>query len=524
MVGDAVRLLRPASEYADCLRDESRRTGAADTVSFPRSETEIRRLLAYAAQADLAVTAQGALTGITGGAVPDGGHAMNLSRMNRVRGMRRDTETDGFLLTVEPGLTLEELRKRVAAGDFETEGWTEADRRALASFRASGRHFFPPDPTETSASIGGMASCNASGARSFRYGATRGYVRAARVVLADGDVLDLQRGRERCAGRRFRVATAGGRVIEGRVPSYALPRVKNAAGYFAADDMDLLDLFIGSEGTLGLFSELEIRLAPLPAAVWGVTAFLASSAAAVCFVERIRSAPVRPAAVEFFDGRSLRLLQERQRANPSGAGWPDIPGGADAAVYVEYHGDGESPVEQAVLEMSATLEACGGDAGDTWLASDPRELERLKAFRHAVPEAVNVVIDERRKREPRLTKLGTDLAVPDEALGRVMEMYVRDLQALGLEFAVFGHIGDNHLHVNILPSNMREYEAGRNVYRRWAREAAAMGGTVSAEHGIGKLKREFLREMFGDRAVDEMRAVKRLFDPDGRLNRGNLLV
>ena len=168
------------------------------------------------------------------------------------------------------------------------------------------------------------------------------------------------------------------------------------------------------------------------------------------------------------------------------------------------------------------MEAGGADLDDTWFADGEREIERFKGIRHAVPEAVNMLIGRRRRNISGLTKLGTDLAVPDDCLRRVMEMYHRDLQKAGLEYVIFGHIGNNHLHVNILPRTPDDYRLGKSLYLEWAREVVAMGGTVSAEHGIGKLKREMLEIMYGKNGIEQMRRIKALFDPRFLLNRGNL--
>ena len=127
-----------------------------------------------------------------------------------------------------------------------------------------------------------------------------------------------------------------------------------------------------------------------------------------------------------------------------------------------------------------------------------------------------------RRSAPGLTKLGTDLAVPDESLAPVLSMYHADLGAAGLEHVIFGHIGNNHLHVNILPRDMADYERGKSIYAEWARRAVEMGGSVSAEHGIGKLKTVFLASQYGAQGIAEMAAVRRAFDPDGLLNPGNL--
>lgn len=522
---DALRnaeIINVTGEYADYLRDESRSFGRAETISFPAGEADIISILKRVRAARSTLTVQGARTGIAAGAVPDGGHILNLSRMNRINGLRRGPD-GSFFVTVQPGVLLSELRAALATKRFETDGWTTEAAACLAEFRAAGAWFFPSDPTETSASLGGMAACNASGARSFRYGPVRPYIEAARVVLADGTTVELRRGREKADGRAFCLRQGERVVAAGNLPAYQLPAVKNASGYYAADDMDLLDLFIGSEGTLGIITEIELRLLPEPPLRWGMTAFFPSEAAALTFVRQVRdtAADRKPAAIEYFNHKALGLLRE-QRTNPAFAGIPELPAEYHTAVYTEFHGEDEDALTDAAGEASEKLIACGGDDAATWFAMNDREMERHHFFRHAVPEAVNLLIDRRRRAEPQLTKLGTDMAVPDAALTAVVDMYNRDLAASGLDSVMFGHIGDNHIHVNILPNNLAEYEQGRELYTAWAREVIRLGGTVSAEHGVGKLKAGLLREMYGEAGVAQMKAVKEVFDPAGILNRGNL--
>jgi len=338
----------------------------------------------------------------------------------------------------------------------------------------------------------------------------------------DGSVLELKRGAQKASGRTFSVTTDSGRVSKGRLPSYKMPEVKNAAGYFVEDNMDVIDLFIGCEGTLGVFSEIELKLVPSPSVWWGVMTFFPSEESAVNFVHQIRVKTPRPIALEFFDHCALDLLREQKKTNPAFGEIMDMPSQWHTGVYIEYHGDNEQSVEDAVMMMSETMAEAGGDADATWLVSNEREMERLKTFRHAVPEAVNLRIDEKRKKEPGLTKLGTDLAVPDRALDDVMALYHRGLDQSGLEHLMFGHIGNNHLHVNIVPNTMEDYQRGKKLYLQWASAVVKMGGTVSAEHGVGKLKTALLREMYGDAGIREMRELKALFDPDNLLDCGNL--
>jgi len=529
---NAVRqLIHPIDpEYAEYLRDESRMVGEAESISFPTTEEQVREIAKLLADGKIPVTVQSGRTGISGGAVPEGGHVLNLSRMNKFLGLQHDPEGFRFLLRLQPGVLLSQINEAVAGKEFGCDGWNRDSLQALEAFQRSGSYFFPPDPTETSAAIGGMTASNASGARSFSYGPTRRYVESLRLVLADGSTLQLRRGVQRASGLDFKLETEEGHLLTGTLPTYRMPATKNTAGLYACPDMDLIDLFIGCDGTLGIMTEIEVVLIARPPVISGVMGFFPDSAGAVEFVKRIRSdSPKRkrpaakPAAVEFFDGNSLELLREQKQNNPAFSEIPEVPREKAAAVYVEYHGANQDAVEEQIFNLAETLAECGGDEEATWLAEQARDMERMKEFRHALPEAINLLIDQRRKADPGLTKLGTDMAVPDSALDRIYGLYLRDLAESNLEHVMFGHIGNNHIHVNILPRSTEEYIRGQQLYESWAEEVVAMGGTVSAEHGIGKLKTALLRRMYGDSGMAEIRRVIEVFNPNGLLNRGNVV-
>lgn len=495
-------------EYQDFLRDESRRTGTADSISFPTTEAEVIEIVKQVSAQGTTITTQGARTGIVAGAVPPGGHILNLSRMNTVGEVRRDDSTGDSFITVQPGAILTETRKVVEAENL----------------------LFPPDPTEVSASIGGMVACNASGAMTFFYGPTRDWVQAVRVALSDGDTIYLKRGERFAQGRSFTLTTDGGRTVTGTLPSYTQPDVKSAAGYYADDDMDMLDLFIGMEGTLGVITEIELKLIPMPQAINGLTIFLPEEDAALKLVRLLRGdeveglepVPMKPVAIEFFNADVLNLLRRMKLESSAFEKIPTLKPSYHTAVYTEFHADDEESLEDAVMGLMEAIMELGGSDDDTWYATNDRELEPLKAFRHATPEAVNLLIDQRKRDCRDLTKLGTDMSVPDAQLEAAIAMYDAGLKASGLESVVFGHIGNNHVHVNILPNSMDEYDKGKSLYLAWAKQIVEWGGSVSAEHGIGKIKVPFLELMYGPSAIAEMRALKAVFDPSGILNPGNL--
>lgn len=507
--------------FGDYLHDESRNTGFADTISFPRSEDEVRAVLRALHGRHVPVTVQGARTGLAAGAVPHGGHVMNLSRMNRVLGLSRDV-AGAFAVRVEPGVVLSELRKHLAAKRLPEDGWDDASRSAGRALAEAPEQMFPTDPTESTACLGGMAACNASGARSYRYGPMRPHVRALRLVLADGDVLALRRGEVRARGRSLEAVTEAGRAIAVELPTYTMPHAKNASGYYVADDMDAIDLAIGSDGTLGVITELELALMPAPPVIWGVSCFLPDEEAALDATVAVREGLRHAAALEYFDAASLDILRRAKAGGAAFAALPELPADAACCLYVELHCASEDEAADDLARLAELLGRAGGDASRTWVARTALDRETLTFFRHAVPESVNMLIDERRRTDPAITKLGSDMSVPDERLRDVVAMYRATLAEAGLEAAAWGHIGDNHLHVNVLPRSQGEYLRGKELFERWARTVTELGGAVSAEHGVGKVKRDFLAVMYGAAHVREMARVKRAFDPFSQLGRGNL--
>ncbi|MBE6929101.1 MAG: FAD-binding oxidoreductase [Ruminococcaceae bacterium] len=514
-------ILPYTDNYAAVLRDESRTVGYADTVSFPRCEEEVCEILRELYAESTPITVQGARTGLAAAAVPFGGHVLNTANMNRVLGMRE--ENGHFYLRVQPGLALLNLRKMIAKKNFNTSGWDTQSLTALELFKASPAHFFPTDPTETTAALGGMAACNASGARSYRYGPMRRHITALRAVLTDGSVIALRRGQYFADGLHFSLPTVDGRAIEGELPTYTMPHTKNASGYYVAPDMDLIDLLIGSDGTLAVMTELELALSVLPAVSWGVTVFLPDEPSACAYAESVREQLNCAAAIEYFDPHALDILREQKKKGGVFARLPDLElAGKGSAVFVELHCDDEASALAALSQLAGLAESVGGDPAKSYVARTELDSETLGFFRHAVPESVNSLIDERKRVHPGITKLGSDMSVPNGRLMEVTGMYRRTLAEEDLQYASWGHIGDNHIHVNILPRDMNEHARCKALFKRWAKTVTEMGGAVSAEHGVGKLKAPFLTIMYGEEHIRQMRALKRLFDPGYQLGRNNL--
>ncbi|SDY81075.1 FAD-binding oxidoreductase [Tindallia californiensis] len=510
-----------AEEYTEFLRDESRMVGKAESISFPQCEKEMVHIVKKMVDRQIPITLQGGRTGLAAGAVPLKGHVMNTSRMDKIVGMRKDDQ-GSYYLRLQPGITLSQLRKKIEMKAFDHHDWKVDDKKAYIEFCEEPEYFFSPDPTEASATLGGMVACNASGARSYHYGSIRSYVTSLRLVLANGDTVEIKRGTIIAKGREAELMTEQGNLLKLKLPQYQSPSIKNASGYYVADDMDVIDLFIGSDGTLAIISEIEVKLLKMPPVVWGISCFFTQEALAVNFVKEIRKKTDKVASIEYFDGDALEILRVQKKKGLTFANLPDISPEMKAAVYVEIHVETTQEAIELLKLLKKKIKKADGDTKHTWVARVDVDRDRLLFFRHAIPESVNMLIDERKKDCPTITKLGTDMAVPDEFLDWVINVYREKLKAKGIRSAVWGHIGDNHLHVNLLPRNEKEYELGKEIYAEWASEISKVGGVVSAEHGVGKLKYQFLETMYGSAAVEQMRSLKQIFDPLEILGRGNL--
>ena len=426
----------------------------------PADEAGVAEALREASAAGAPVTIAGGGTGVTGGGVPQGGWVLSIEKLNR--------------LEIHPGYAI--------AG----AGVPLRDLQAAA--QRSGQ-FYPPDPTENSAFLGGTISTNASGSRSFQFGATRRWVQGLHVVLADGRRLDVSRGD----------------AIDFDPGTVPLPAVtKNTAGYLLRPGMDWVDLFVGAEGTLGVVTEARVGLLPAPAAVLAGVVFFADDNAALDAVDQWRTTGAR--MLEYLDRASLTLLRGR---------YPEIPAAAQAAILFDQALTSEADPE--VDHWRDRIQSAGAFEEESWFALSAADRERFRQFRHTLPELVNDTV-----RRSGALKMNSDYAVP---LGRNREMLAFYRERLEPEFpgryVIFGHIGDAHVHVNIF-SDPANPASATNLLRDFAREAVAMGGTVSAEHGLGKRKRHLLELQYGPEDLAKMRAVKQRLDPGNILGRGTL--
>jgi FAD/FMN-containing dehydrogenase len=435
------------------IQDASGFSGQADRVVNPRDEAEVVELLRQANSSLTPVTIGGAWTGLTGGSVPDGGWVLDLRSMNS--------------LSIQPG--------RAVTGPGTL-------LRDVQSAAARDGQIYGPDPTENTSSIGGNIANNSSGSRSFRYGDTRSNVLGLRVALADGRVLEVRRGDR----------------IDFDVPFIPLARTtKHSAGYRLAPGMDWVDLFVGSEGTLGVVTRAELKLLPAPKDYFAGVIFFDDDSLALEAVEAWRGVE-RLNMLEYLDANSLRVMEID----------------AAAALLIEQ----EVATGNEVDEWLERLENAGALLETSWIATSERDRERFRQLRHELPERVNATM-----RQRGLVKLSSDFAVPFEK-NRAMMAFYRELleREFPGQYTTWGHIGDAHVHVNLLPRDDAEWARARDLMPMFAREAVRLGGVVGAEHGLGKRKAHFLEIQYTPGQIEAMKAVKRRLDPNWLLGRGNL--
>ncbi len=498
--------------YAQYLRDESRM--AADRIEvlhFPTTPEQVAAAVLAARSAGHKVAVSGARTGITGAAVPLG--AQEVISLEQVRPKPVVSRgPGGWTVRIGPGITLAEL------GDALAHGLCD-----YPDGKPKPPVYYPVDSTETSAHLGGNIATNASGARTLYYGPTRDQVVELTVVTADGRILDLARGQVRAEDGVLLYRREDSTDAALSIPDLPLPNTKHTAGYRLRRDMDAVDLFVGSEGTLGIVVGATLRLSEKPANRLFLTQFMGNPREAVDLVGAVKRHPdLRPLALEYIGPRALALLRGQGRQTPAYLEVERLPDYAMAAVYLEIPFADEAELDAVHEALRESLALVGLDPERSWAGFTERDMAEMKRLRHAVPESVNAIIGQRKRSLPELHKVGTDMAVPDAALGEMMDFYAARLAESGLDHVIFGHIGNGHLHVNILPQSVEELARAEALYMDFAREAVRLGGSVAGEHGIGRIKKPFLPLQFTEGQIASMRAVKKALDPEGTLNPGVL--
>ena len=480
------------NEIQDYLKDASNTKGYCDAVVYPENTDDVVSIIKQANSEKTKITVCGNRTGLAGGSVPGGGIVLSTEKMNRILEIN---EEEKFAI-VEPGVLLSDFLK-------------ELKPRKL---------YYPPDPTELNCFLGGTVATNASGSKTFKYGPTRDFVLGIEIVLPTGDLLVLDRGKYFAKNFELSLLTDGGKIFELKIPSVKALPTKNTAGYFCREGMDVIDLFIGSEGTLGILTKLKLKLLPAPQMVLSAVIFFNSEEDGLNFIEESRNDSynsrknksqfsIDALALEYFDKFALDFLRED---------FPNIPEDANSAVWFEQEVD--EPSSNQVIDLWISLiEKNNGDLNHSWIAMNEKDKLKFVEFRHRISTKVNEFISSRNFR-----KLGTDFAVPDEKLKKFYFKLKNDVVLAGLDYVIYGHLGNSHIHLNMLPKNQEEFETAKKLYNNMCLSAIKSGGTFAAEHGVGKNKKALLYEMYDEKVMSEMWKIKQTLDPNLILGSGNI--
>jgi len=417
-----------------------------DVVASPATTEEVSRIMQLAHRERLPVVPRGLGSGLAGGTIPiRGGIVLNLTRMNRIL----EIDRVNMIAVVQAGVVTAELQAEVA-------------KQGL---------YYPPDPSsQRHSSIGGNIACNAGGPHCLKYGVTADYVMGLEVVLADGQVL-----------------RTGGKTI------------KHAVGYHLAQ------LFIGSEGTLGVITEATLKLIPPPKTTCTAMAVFPRLNDASVAVTRILEAGIVPVAMELMDDTTIATVEAHKKMG--------LPLDVEAVLVIETDGDPEL-AQRDIAEIGRMCRENG--AREVRVTTDPQEGAALMAARKSVSPSLA-------RRRPN--KLGEDITVPRSAIPEAVARIKQVAQQFNLPIPIFGHIGDGNLHPNILfdRKDPDEFARVEKAAEALFGIAISLGGVLSGEHGVGMLKRDYAEQNLGPVAIQIMQAIKRTLDPQGILNPGKVL-
>lgn len=414
-----------------------------DVVVEVTGRDEIAAIMKYAWENNIPVTPRGQGTGLVGAAVPvKGGILLSLVRMNEIL----ELDEDNLTLTVEPGVLLMEIAKYVESHDF----------------------FYPPDPGEKSATIGGNINTNAGGMRAVKYGVTRDFVRGMEVVLPNGDIVEM-----------------GGKIV------------KDSSGY------SLKDLMIGSEGTLGIVTKAILRLLPLPKVAISLLIPFPSLETAIDTVPKIIKSKNIPTAIEYMERRVILNAEDYL-----GKKFPDAT--SDAYLLLTFDGNSREEVENQYEKVAHICLDNG--ALDVFISDTQERQESIWSARSAFLEAIKSSTTEMDE---------CDVVVPRKNVSTFIRFTRQIEKDLDIRIASFGHAGDGNLHVYLLKDEMADETFRRKLntaFDRLYKKGKELGGHVSGEHGVGYAKREYLKATAGERYMELLRNIKRAFDPKNILN------
>ncbi|HHW20844.1 FAD-linked oxidase C-terminal domain-containing protein [Thermodesulfovibrio thiophilus] len=417
-----------------------------EVVAWPKNTEEIVRIVRWAINRGLKIVPRGAGTGMAGGTIPVNSRSIviSLERMNNVL----DINTRNLIATVEPGVINGDLQKELLIHEL----------------------FYPPDPASLEyCTIGGNVSTNAGGPRAIKYGVTRNYVMELEVILSNGNVLSL-----------------GGKTV------------KRVVGY------EIKELFIGSEGTLGIISKVSLRVLPQPEEVITLLIGFKNLLDAGEFIAKTIGTGIIPRTLEFLDSLCLRMIEENRELG--------LPADVEALLLVEVDGELTSIKRQAekIVDIARKFR------GETQIATDYYSKENLWHARRSISPCILKMKDKE--------KINIDITVPIDNLPRML-LSIKELsQNSGIPIISFGHAGDGNIHVNILVTKGDEEcrQKGFEIVKKIFELTVGFEGAISGEHGIGITKKPYIEIQLTRQHLELMKAIKRVFDPKEVMNPGKI--
>ncbi len=460
--------------FESYLKDSSNLLGKANQLYIPESSQEFVEIIDNLCKNKISFQIFAGGTSTNGSSVSNSDVIISTELLNKIIFFNEEKQ----IVKVEAGLRLKDLQ------DYLKEKG----------------YFLPPNPTETWSTIGGNVSTNASGSRSYKYGSIRKFVRELRIY--NPLVGDIVLTEENLVFNKYILSD-----VEFNLHSSKFNGMKNSSGYFIDNPMRCFDLFIGAEGTLGILIDISLKVEKLPESICSMLIYFNELSGIISYLEEInRVEQYQLSQVEFYDNKALNVLRKNNSFIPKSAKYClfiELECNNDESEQIEFHYN--------IISKHSEL------VDETYLADSPNSNQFLVKLRHSLPLYVNELIS-----NYGVKKVGTDTAVPKNLFVDYFIKFQKLIENSGLDYVVFGHIGDCHLHANFLPRNEEEYLKAKEVYQELINLTVEYKGTVSAEHGIGKIKKDYFKQMLTKEEFEYQKMIKELFDKDYLFNKGNI--
>lgn len=440
--------------YSEYLSDESKMKGNAVSISFPKTRDDVLEVIEYCKNNDLSITIQGGRSGIVGASVPNDNHIMSTENLNNI--FKIDDET----LLVQCGVNLNDLSIYL---EKECRGY-----------------FYPVDPTEKTATMGGIIASGSMGPNSYYYGPPSNYIKNMKVVFSDLSVKEL------------------------------------------TPEDDLFYSMFSSEGMFGFILEASIQLLKKPDHIWGITFFFKELEDVCGFSQEVKTYKSTSSAKivcgEFMNHKTIELINEHKDNMTKIKAISPIPQGYKHLIYIELHSDEEDDLEELIEYLMTVAMTYNSDVEIAWAVSEDNDLENMRNYRHAAAECVNIEIEKMKKTIPDIIKNGLDIKT-DENLYQVMERYLDT----NIDTVIFGHILSSHLHLNFLPKDEQEYLQSKEIIEELSLKAKTQGGSIITEHGVGKLKKSIFILVAEESEISNILKIKQDVDKENVFDPNNII-